>query len=135
MIAIDTNVLVYAFNADEGAKYAKSRAILKTAFDGKLDLYIPLQVLGEFIAASTRKGRTPLSREQAIEIVRNICNCPNITILRYTEETLIRTQGLKAPFWDALITQTLLENGVRTLYTENTKDFVHSGIKAINIFA
>ncbi len=39
------------------------------------------------------------------------------------------------PFWDALIAETMLENGVSTIYTENEKDFKKMrGINAINPF-
>jgi len=39
----------------------------------------------------------------------------------------------KAPFWDALIAATMLENGVKTIFTENTADFRKIPfIKAVN---
>jgi len=41
----------------------------------------------------------------------------------------------RAPFWDALIAACMLEHGVRTIVTENERDFKRiPGIMALNPF-
>ena len=132
MHGIDTNVLVYAFDKDEGEKYRKAKKLLNQIIDGKETVLLASQVCGEFIVATTKKLSKHLSKQEANSIIRNLTLLPNVRTAHYTHTTVLAASESDAPLWDAVLAQTLLENGVKTLYTENEKHFVNSGVKTIN---
>jgi predicted nucleic acid-binding protein len=61
---IDTNVLVYALDAD-APQHGPSRALLEAARDGSATLYVTLQILCEFYSAVTNPRRVPKPRSPA----------------------------------------------------------------------
>ena len=54
LVFIDTNVLVYAFDADAGSKYDTAQAILKDCWNSQSGS-VSTQVLQEFYVTVTRK--------------------------------------------------------------------------------
>lgn len=134
MNAVDTNILVYAFDTDYPQKQAICRKIVQDIFDGKDKGVVTNQILAEFASAVTKKIDKPLEWSRAQAIIGTILASSNWEVLNYSGETILKALESKIPFWDSLIVQTLKENNVTTIITENTKDFVESGIKAINPF-
>jgi predicted nucleic acid-binding protein len=77
--------------------------------------------------------------DRAGEIVREILDSPKWRVLDRRNETVTRAIGLvkcqRVPFWDALIAACMLEHGVRTIVTENERDFKRiPGITVVNPF-
>lgn len=134
MNAIDTNILVYAFDTAYPEKRIVCHNLIKKVFDGVESAVVTNQILVEFVWAVTKKIDKPLSQQEARAIVGAIMTSENWKIFNYSANTILNALELKQPFWDALITQTLKENNVSTIITENTKDFAHSGIVAKNPF-
>ncbi len=134
MIAIDTNILVYAFDVTDTHKHTISKQIFENAISGKREIVITNQVLAEFINVSTRKIPVPLTRTEAAIVTSAIIQNRYWITYNYTSRSVAAAASAKQPFWDALLAQTLIENGVREIYTENVKDFAGSGVKAINPF-
>lgn len=72
--AIDTNIFVYAHNI-RATKHKEAKAFIERVMnerdaDGKLSVYIPAQVLIEFISAVTsQRVEKPLTIDQAISVV------------------------------------------------------------------
>ena len=66
---VDTNVLVYAFDASEPAKRARALELLA---DEDVELVVSAQVLNEFYWVATRKLTPPLTPELAHEVVREL---------------------------------------------------------------
>lgn len=135
---LDTNILVYAYDSDEGEKHAIAKSLIQSCFDGKMNLCVSNQVLAEFIHVTRFRMPKPISRAEAEDIVKRISVIPSWIKVNYSTETLVRAFALsdeKTYFWDFIIAQTMLENGISIIYTENTKDFEHvRGIKVINPF-
>ena len=65
---VDTNVLVYAYDLDAGAKHDAARARLQTLWEDEAGL-MSTQVLQEFYVTVTRKLSRPLPRRTAGEVV------------------------------------------------------------------
>ncbi len=134
---IDTNVLIYAFEKEASEKKEIARSIIDECFDGKNFLAVSNQILAEFFFIVTEKLK--VDKDEAKEVMEKIIERETITKTRYTEETTLSAIDIqkesKMPFWDALIAATMLENNIRTIYTENTKDFSIAGITAINPFS
>lgn len=61
----------------------------------------------------------------------------NWTKINYSADTLEQAMNTainqKVDFWDALIAETMKENGIVKIYTENEQDFMKiPGIKVVN---
>lgn len=134
MIAVDTNILVYAFDTAYPEKRKICREILIKVFEGRETIVVTNQILAEFVHTITQKIENPLNKEQTCAIIGALLTCAHCKILDYTSEMVLHAVTSENPFWDALIAQTLKENNVTQLLTENTKDFVNSGISVRNPF-
>ena len=135
MNAIDTNVLVYAFNKAYPQKRKICNEIITNIFEGKQKGAITNQILAEFANAVTQKIENPISKEQALAIIQTILNSSHWKVINYTGETVAKAISTQQPFWGALITQTLHENNVQNIITENTKDFKNSRLTIQNPLA
>ncbi len=135
----DTNVLVYAFDLNEPQKRASVLKLISNMEESNETMSISTQVLLEFYSAVTTKISVPIERKEAAAIINDFAAASEWIKLEYTLETARKAAVLssehKVPIWDALIAETMKENGVDTILTENEKDFKKvPGIKVINPF-
>lgn len=137
-VFLDTNILVYAYDSDEGEKHFIAKSLVQDCFNGKINLCVSNQILAEFVHVARFKMPKPISKEEAESIVKRIVLVPNWIKVNYGWESIVRAfryADEKTYFWDFIIIQTMIENGIAIIYTENTKDFDGiKGIKAINPF-
>lgn len=132
---VDSNILIYALDASEGEKHEMAVAFMEEASFGG-NAVLSTQNLAEFYVniTSPKKGKglpEDISTQKLEELAETF------ETVSYGTETIIEGARLhrehKTHFWDALLAATMLENGIRTIYTENTKDFAKvPGIKALN---
>lgn len=134
MIAIDTNILVYAFDSAYPKKRKICKKLITQIFEGKKEVAISNQILAEFSSAVTKKIENPLPKKDASAIIGAILTSSSWKILNYTGDTVLYALESSQNFWDALITQTLKQHNIKTIITENIKDFKNSGLKAHNPF-
>jgi predicted nucleic acid-binding protein len=133
---VDTNILVYAYNADEHEKHAQAVALLQELWDRKTGV-LSLQVLQEFYVTVTQKIERPISSQQARKIVADYI--ATWEIVEPTTETLLLAiefrDKYQLHFWDAMILATAKEAGACVVYSE---DFQHGreieGIRFVNPF-
>mgnify|MGYP001619516816 CR=1 FL=1 len=137
-VFLDTNILTYAYDVSEGERHARAHQILKECFEGKRVIAISNQVLAEFGRIVLFKIEHPLTLEKVQEIVDSIMCLSSFIKINYSCSTYaasIHSFEQRSKYWDALIVQTMKENGIKKIYTENTKDFeAAEGIQAINPF-
>jgi predicted nucleic acid-binding protein len=69
-VLVDTNILVYAYDADAGDKHTKARDVIEMLWDRAFGV-LPTQVLAEFFITITRKVKQPLSLSQARHIIED----------------------------------------------------------------
>lgn len=133
MLALDTNILVYAHNS--GASYHNlARAFLQNAMNtkdenGRLSICIPSQVLIEFMNVITwTRLEAPLSLRDAKSIVEDYL-ISGVEII-YPKPTqlatllnLIDSEGSRKKVFDVALAATLKDNEIHGLYTVNTNDF------------
>jgi predicted nucleic acid-binding protein len=135
----DTNILVFAFNADCKAKHEESLKLVLEVFRGERKGAVSNQVLSEFHSVLRSKIQHPLSAEAAANIVESFIASTNWRKLNYTCQTVLAAAeafGGKGAIWDALIAQTMIENGLSVIVTDNLKDFSKlPGIKPLSPFA
>lgn len=132
MIAVDTNILIYAFDSSEPKKRKICKSLVESIFEGKQRGVLTNQVLAEFAYVATRKMRRPMKKTDAQAIVATLLASPHWIVHNYTGNTVQAALQLDMPLWDALLAQTLKEHGVNTFVTENIKDFATSGLLVRN---
>lgn len=132
---LDTNVLVYLFDADAPDKQEQARALLQAEVaNGRAVL--STQVLQEFYVAVTRKLARPLDALTAEAALRCLAELPvtpvdSALVLRAAQ--LSRTDNLS--FWDSLIVMTALQSCAKFLYSEDLQHGrVVEGMQIVNPF-
>jgi predicted nucleic acid-binding protein len=121
---LDTNILVYAFDAAEPKKRVRSRALIESL--PAEAIVLSSQVVNEFYFTVTRKLRKPLPLAEAEEAVRGLSGFRVLPLdhrLSMAAMELCRKHQLS--IWDALIVESATSGGCRTLFSE---DF-HAGRK------
>jgi predicted nucleic acid-binding protein len=119
---VDTNVLVYAYDADAGAKHAKAQSQLEALWRQESGL-VSSQVLQEFYVTVTRKLSRPMRRQAAREVVATYrawpVHRPDVDDLLAASEL---EEGHKLSFWDALIVVSARRAGAASLLTEDLQE-------------
>jgi len=126
---IDTNVLVYALDADS-TQHTASRALLETAHDGSTILYVTSQILCEFysIVTSARRVSKPRTPADALSAISGLLAFLHVLpIPAHTVEGWIgllrRHPVIGGEIFDLQIIAAMQANGVQRIYTFNTNDF------------
>ena len=116
---VDTNVLVYCFDASETAKRKRALAILEG--DGDVgDLVLSTQVLQEFYVAVTRKLKRPLSPRDAAAAIDDLAKLPIVQIdLAMVLASVADCQKHQLSLWDTLILNAALSAGCDQVLTED----------------
>jgi len=134
---VDTNIAVYAYDADEGRKHERARQLLRALSDSGRLVY-STQVLNEFYSTMIRIGRKRgWSHDDVAEMVRELAATGKVSPL--TEQVTFRALDVLGrhplPFWDALIWAAAREHAVPIVYSE---DFPHEtsieGVRFLNPF-
>ena len=102
MIALDTNILVYAFDNAYPEKRDVCKKLVSNIFNGKQKGVVTNQILAEFSAVVTRKMERPLTKDEARSIIGAIVSSGNWVIFDYNAETVLRALSNAKPFWDGL---------------------------------
>ena len=132
MVLLDTNVLLYAL-AEASPFHRPARALYRQVIEGTLQACISPQVLCELLAICTDAHRfhPALSVDQALReclvfwearTLKKIF--PSSVTFEKATELIRRHRVSRQEVFDAFLAATMLENGVTTIYTANTKDFL-----------
>lgn len=140
MNSVDTNILIYAINSG-CTEHEPAKKVYQDMLDSPSEWIVSDQVLFEFYRGIRHPKilQRPLNHEQAMK---------QITFLR--EESGVLHCAYETSFWDSVkeygthstdrkpvhifdrvLAITLLQNGVTSLYTRNTKDFVEFDFQKI----
>ncbi len=116
---VDTNVLVYLFDADSPDKQVRARQILEQ--DGARSyLVLSTQVLQEFYVTVTRKLGVPLAPETALAVTKRFAELHIVHIdARLVLDAIALSQRHTVSMWDGLILQAALGSGCTRLLTED----------------
>jgi predicted nucleic acid-binding protein len=133
---LDTNVLVYVYDAEAAAKQSRARGLVLDLL-GAGTLALSTQVLLEFYWTVTRKPEIPLPHAVAAGFARQLLAAHVVTpsadlVLAAVERCGAGELGA----WDALILEAAESCGAGVLYTEDKHLLAaDSGIKIIDPFA
>ena len=119
---IDTNILVYAFTNVDSKKQKNAKEIIYKARDLGVG-YISKQNIIELIDTN-RKFSKNLSNKELDKIITGL---ESLKIIDYNTTTIKKALDIQTQtnisFFDSLIIQTMIENNIYLIYTENEKDF------------
>lgn len=130
MIAIDTNILVYA-HQEQLPQHLKAKNYLTQLAEGSNRWGIPVFCLGEFLRVIThvKLWDAPFSASEACLALQNLLKAPSVQVLMpgllYVDlllETIQKSQTTGNLLFDAQIAALCLEHGVSSLVTED-RDF------------
>ncbi|ADE14979.1 PilT domain-containing protein [Nitrosococcus halophilus Nc 4] len=116
---IDTNVLIYAYDLDAGAKHLKAASIVKTCWEQRNGL-ISTQVLQEFYVNVTRKIPMPVPLAKARGVLNTYEAWP--IIVNELSDVLFASElqeRYQLSFWDALIVAAAHKGRATVLLTED----------------
>lgn len=133
----DTNIIVYAYDTSETNKQKICARLLENVYKNEIVGIVSNQVLGEIFKTLTGKIEMPIKVEDAELLIENIIESDKWIKINYNHETIrraiITVKLYKVSFWDVVIGETMKENGIVKIYTENEQDFRKiPGIEVIN---
>lgn len=115
MIAVDTNVLIYAIDNRQPEKQSAANELIEKSPDGVL-LW---QVVCEYLAASRKiEGHSTKQALEDIKIMQKAWRIgyPNF---RNAEKAIELQKKYNLSFWDAMIVAAAILANVKTLYSED----------------
>lgn len=133
---VDSNILIYAHDANAGVKRERATSKLRELWDsgtGRLSV----QVLQEFYVNVTQKLATPVARSTAREVLKTY----GVWVRHATTvETVTRATELaelaRISFWDALIVASAEEVDAEELLSEDLNDGqAIAGVRIVNPLA
>ncbi len=121
-IFVDTNVLVYRRDANQGEKQARARAWMERLWARRIGR-LSFQVLQEYYVTVTAKLSPGLDSESARSDVRSLLSWHPITIdRRVMEGAWVIQDHYRLSWWDALIVAAAQVADCRFLLTEDLQD-------------
>ena len=133
-VLVDTCILFYLIDKTCEEKHRKALEWFK-AMKGRENLFISLQNLREFSNIALKKSS--LSPKEINKLLRLFADFFELVydnsddIIKANE----RAGRTRKNFWDALLVSTMRRYKIRTILTENTKDFEKfKGVSAVNPF-
>ena len=133
MIAVDTNVLIYAHDPRDSRKQSVALSILNSLTGGAL----LLQVACEFVASSRKLEPFGLTQSQARQEIRTLqrawtCLLPSWDLLDQSRQL---TNKYNLSFWDSMIIAACLEAAIERLYSEDFDSYPKIGnLQIVNPF-
>jgi len=131
MILFDANILVHAHMANSPFHLA-AQQLRDQVTHGAIDACVSPQVLCEFYSVVTddrliKPALTPLQAKQELHTYWHVSGFRRIVPRESTIThlvTLLDRHGVKRrDIFDVFLVATMLDNDVRTIYTQNVKDF------------
>ena len=132
---VDTNILIYAHDADSSIKHEIAKDILRHLWSQRNGSLSP-QVLQEFYVNVTRKIASPLSQPAARAVVDSYrVWCVEITCAEIWDAFRIEDEA-GIGFWDALIVAAARKAGAGRLLTEDLNSGqIIAGVRIENPFS
>jgi predicted nucleic acid-binding protein len=134
-VFLDSNVLVYAYDASAGAKWETARSLVADLWASGSGV-LSTQVLQEFYVNVTKKIPKPLSRAVAKTVISDLLKWDVVindgsTVL----EAIDLQEKRRISFWDSMIIQAAIRGRAKWLFSEDLSDGeVFDGVEIRNPF-
>jgi len=135
-VFVDTNVLVYAYDATDSDRRALAQQTLSELMSSNR-LRLSTQVLQELYVTLTRKAADRLEPDQALPLLENLAAWPvQTTDFALIREAIHLSREAVLSFWDSLIVMAAVRSGAKILCTEDLNHGqVIMGVEVRNPFA
>ncbi len=132
-VFLDTNILVYAYDADAGEKRIIALGLAERGWLQLGGTAISVQVLQELYVNLVRKGRT---HEEASVIIHDLSVWPVVeNTLSLLHNAIALKDRWQTSLWDALILAAAQHSGADTLISEDLNHGQdYGGIRVVNPF-
>jgi predicted nucleic acid-binding protein len=115
---VDTNVLIYAHDADAKSKHEVAKSVLAELWSERTGV-LSTQVLQEFYVNVTRKITIPLSKDVARMVAKSYAIwCMETTPADISSAFQIEDEA-RIGFWDALIVACAAKSGASRILSED----------------
>ena len=136
-VLLDTNVLVYAFDAQEEVKQEQALQIFAQLETGDRGC-ISVQALAEFMNVTTRKLRPPMPPQQALQEVERYLQF--LTVFDLTPTIVLEAaRGVRdhqLPYYDAQVWATARLHQIPVIFSEDfSANTTLEGVRFVNPFA
>lgn len=121
----DTNLLVYAFDQGSPKRQAVAKRLIGE-YGSEGNLVLSTQVLQEFYVVTTQKLSTPMAKEEAAEVVKDLGEFPLVQVDKgIIGRAMDRHRAGEFSFWDCLIVEAALQSGCSRLLSEDMQSGRH----------
>jgi len=132
---LDTNILVYAFDALEGEKHTQAKHLIEKLWDTKTT-WLSVQVLLEFHSAITRARSKSFSVKESQAVISTF---QYWKIFSPRASDVVQAISIQEKYhlsiWDAMIIQSAHACGCKVIYSEDLNPGQEiEGIKIVNPF-
>lgn len=139
MIAIDTNVLVYAVDLTEPVKSQQALDLLRRLAQANSPLVVPWQVAAEFLTCLRKwedNGRITRQDTHAY-LNRFVTSLPVVTpTIHSLAIALELSERHCLSHWDSMLLGACVDAGINTLYSEDFSDgTAYGSVKVISPFS
>ena len=133
---VDSNVLVYLFDAGHPVKQRRAREVVAELCRGGA-LVLSSQVLNEFYVTVTRKLDRPLPSDVARRALDDLAAYPCVAIdAALVQRAAARSATDQLSHWDALIVEAAVEAGADVLVSEDFQTGrIYGGVRVEDPFA
>jgi predicted nucleic acid-binding protein len=130
---VDTNILVYAHDLKQGAKYERARALVEKLWESENGV-LSTQVLDELCVSLRRRAARPLSAAETRKVIEDYASWEVVVNTAESVLLALDIEGrYKISFWDALIVQAAGSCGAEVIYSEDLADGQKYGdVRVIN---
>jgi len=117
---LDTNILVYTFDASAPTKRDRARSLVHSALKTRMGR-ISTQVVQEFLNVAMRKLAVPMKSRDAEDYLRQVLTplCRHSPDPDFYQRSLALASSASLSWYDSLIVQAALDLGCAILYSED----------------
>ena len=132
---IDTNVLVYAYDTRDPEKQLRAQAHVTAGIEDE-SAVISVQVLSEFFTVVTRRIPSPLSIDEAEQVMDLLCILPVVELdIRVIRRAIGIHRQYGISYWDSLIVAAAQKAECAQILTEDLNaGQSYEGILVMNPF-
>lgn len=120
---LDTNILVYSFDARTPEKQQIARQLIETALSTQQGM-ISSQVVQEFLHVSQRKFVRPLTSADAIRYINTVLRplCRHFPTIGFYERTILLQDETGYGFYDSMILMAAIHADCQLLLSEDLQN-------------
>lgn len=133
---LDTNILIYSFDATAPEKQVVAKQLVKAALSTQRGV-ISTQIAQEFLNIALRKFAKPMSASEAREYVKLVLDplCQHYPSVPFFDRALLIKAETGYSWYDSLVVMAGLDLNCKTLVTEDLHSGqVIRGMKIVNPF-